>query len=237
MTKKIGILGGMGPEATVYLFKQIIAATDASCDNEHIPIIIYNNPKIPDRTNAILNEGPSPTPHLIEGAQFLEKSGASFILMPCITAHYFHSQVSRQIGIPFINLIYETAQYIAEQMPKIKKIGLLATRGTQKTGLFQTFFNDIQKEIIVPDENRQPEFSEAVYGEQGIKRGFKEKPGKMLCGLTEHLKQKGAEAVIAGCTEVPLALMPADIDIPLIDPLAISAKVAVAKAGYPLRKQ
>ncbi len=236
MTKVIGILGGMGPEATNYLFGQIIKFTDAGCDNEHIPIVVYSNPKIPDRTSAILSDGPSPVPALIEVARFLEKSGASFILMPCITAHYFYPEVSRQIDIPFLHLIEETALFVQAQMPTIKKFGLLSTRGTQRTGLFQEFFLKFGREIIVPDDDRQPEFIESVYGEEGIKRGFKEKPGRLLSGLADHLLDKGAEAVIAGCTEVPLALLPSHINCPLIDPLSVGAKAAVSKAGYPVKK-
>lgn len=235
MDTVIGILGGMGPEATNYLFAQILKHTDAGCDREHIPIVVYNNPKVPDRTAAILSDGPSPSPAILEGARFLEKSGASFILMPCITAHYFHPEVSGQINIPFLHLVEETASYVRRRMPHVGKLGLLSTRGTQKTGLFQTFFEAIGREIVVPDESRQPEFGEAVYGECGIKSGYKEKPGKMLARLADHLIEKGAEAIIAGCTEVPLALTPDAIDRPLIDPLEIGARVAILKAGYPVR--
>lgn len=235
MEKVIGILGGMGPEATNYLFGLILKHTDAGCDHDHIPVIVYSNPKVPDRTSAILNDGPSPAPTILEGARFLQRSGASFILMPCITAHFFHQEVSSQIDIPFLHLIEETALHVQARMPQVKRLGLLSTRGTQKTGLFQTFFQRIQREIIMPDEDRQPEFIEAVYGTKGIKSGYKEEPGKLLAGLARHLIDKGAEAIIAGCTEVPLALMPEAIDRPLIDPLAIGAQAAITKAGYPVR--
>ena len=235
METMIGILGGMGPEATHYLFGQIVKHTKAGCDHDHIPVVVYNNPKVPDRTSAILSDGPSPAPAIAEGAKFLEQSGASFILMPCITAHVFYPEVKAQIDIPFLHLVEEAATYVQGQLPHVRRLGLISTRGTQKTGLFQSFFGRIQREVIVPDDGRQPEFVEAIYGERGIKSGYKEEPGNMLLGLAEHLVEKGADAIIAGCTEVPLALTPEMIDCPLIDPLVIGARVAVSKAGYPVR--
>jgi len=102
--KIIGILGGMGPEATLDLFHKIIKLTYAEKDQDHLRIIIDNNPKIPDRTDAISGTGKDPLPKLIVTAQILEKAGADFIIIPCNTAHYFISEIQQSIKIPILTL-------------------------------------------------------------------------------------------------------------------------------------
>lgn len=230
----IGILGGMGPEATIYLFQQIVRSTRVEGDNDHIPVIIYSNPRIPDRTEAILNDGPSPLPLLLEGAAFLEKADVAFILIPCVTAHYFCSEITKAIKTPILHLVEECAAYVETRMPAVHTLGLISTSGTRQTGLFQQFFDKIGRKIIYPDEAFQAQFKEAIYGPEGVKCGFKEKPGKLLRRIADHLGQKGAAAVIAGCSEVPLALRQEDIPLPYIDPLRILARVAVTRIGRPL---
>jgi aspartate racemase len=230
----IGILGGMGPEATAYLFQQIVQLTRADGDNDHIPIIIYNNPRIPDRTEAILRRGPSPLPLLVEGAAFLEKAGVAFILIPCVTAHYFFPEIVSAVSTPILHLIEECAAYVKAQMPDVHTLGLISTTGTRLTGLFQQAFDKIGRQIIYPDEAFQSQFREAIYGKQGIKAGFKEEPKKLLRRIAVHLQQNGAGAIIAGCTEVPLALQQDDIPLPYIDPLRILAQTAVTRSGHPL---
>lgn len=230
----IGILGGMGPEATVYLFQQIVHLTRADGDNDHIPIIIYNNPRIPDRTEAILHQGPSPLPLLVEGAAFLEKANVAFILIPCVTAHYFYPEIVKEVSTPILHLIEECAAYVEAEMSDIHTLGLISTTGTRLTGLFQHAFDKIGRQIIYPDETFQSQFMEAIYGKQGIKAGFKENPKKLLRQIAAHLRQNGARAIIAGCTEVPLALQQDDIPLPYINPLRILAQIAIPKAGRPL---
>ncbi len=237
MDKKIGILGGMGPKATIYLFEQIVNFTRAERDSDHIPIIIFNNPKIPDRTEALINRGPSSLPLLIDGARLLEQAGASFILMPCVTAHYFYPEIIQSINIPFLHLIEETGQYLEEKMPGLKKIGLLATSGTVHTRIFQDHLEDRGKEIMVPDKKNQQRFMDAIYGQQGVKAGFTQQPKELILEVVSHLIEKGSQAVIAGCTEVPLALKPEDIPLPLINPLKILAHKAIEEAGYPVKSK
>ncbi len=236
--KTIGILGGMGPEATVYLFDLIVKMTEAKKDQEHIPIIIYNNPKIPHRTDAILKKSPSPLPFLIEGAKFLEKAGADFIVMPCVTAHYFYSEIIREIKIPFLHLIEETYNHVKKEFPGIKKLGLLATLGTIKTSLFQKCFEKGGIEIIAPDKEEQNKVMEAIYCPEGIKAGYKEgHPKNLLIEVAKNLiNKKNCEGIIAGCTEVPLALKKDDFKVPFIDPVEIIAYKSIEKAGYKIRK-
>ena len=105
--KTIGILGGMGPEATARLFQLIIDHTQADTDEDHIPVIIHNEPRIPDRTEAILGRGPSPLPALIDAAVRLQAAGAQLILMPCHTAHHYHPDIVVHLQVPFLNMIEE----------------------------------------------------------------------------------------------------------------------------------
>ena len=230
MSKTIGILGGMGPEATAYLFRLIIALTKVERDQDHIPIIVFNNPKIPDRSAAIKGEGPSPLPALIEGARLLEKAGADMILMPCVTAHYFYKEIVTHIRVPFLHLLEETRAHMQEEYRQVKKVGLLASTGTIQSRLFQELFAGTGVEILVPDRENQDLLMNALYQKEGVKSGFKEYPRKMIFQVLQHLVRQNLEAVIAGCTEIPLVLEQSDLDIPFIDPLRVMAKKSILLA-------
>jgi aspartate racemase len=235
MSKTIGILGGMGPEATIYFFNLIVKATRAEKDQDHITSIVFNNPKIPDRTHAIVGNGPSPLPYLIAGAKMLETAGADFIVMPCVTAHYFYGEIVKHISIPFLHLLTEVLRCIKRELGNIKKIGLLATDGTIQSGLFQDVFNKNGIEVAIPEDNDQKVLMKALYREKGVKAGYKRHPKKMILGvLGELLQEQQPEGIIAGCTEIPLVLKQADMDVPFIEPLRILAEASIRKAGYQL---
>jgi len=182
--KIIGILGGMGPEATATLFLKIIRATPAKRDQDHFRIIIDNNPKIPERTSAILGKGKSPLKQLQETLHNLEKAGAEIIAMPCNTAHYYYNELQASANVPIINIVSETAVYIAQNFPNIKKIGLLATTGTIKSRIYHQAITKMEK--ITPDDSEQEIVMNAIYGEQGIKAGFTQ--GKPRNALLEVAK-------------------------------------------------
>lgn len=238
MSQTIGILGGMGPEATVHMFNLIVKFTLAEKDQDHIPIIVYNNPEIPDRTAAILHGGPSPLPALVQGAKLLEKAGADLIVMACHTAHYFYYDIIRHIQIPFLHLQRETLHWVEQRSGNIKRFGLLATSATIETKLFQDIFSESKKgfEIIVPGSEDLETVMSVLYGEKGIKRGFKDEPRELLLKVIGHLKEQGIDAIIAGCTEIPLVLKEIEMQLPVIDPLTITAKVAILKAGYKIKE-
>jgi len=226
--KIIGILGGMGPEATIDLFYKIIKSTPAEKDQDHLRIIIDNNPKIPDRTAAILGKGEDPLPALQETVKNLEKAGADFIIIPCNTAHYFLLLIQESVKIPILNMIEETAKETQKKIPSIKKVGLLASIGTYKTEIYHQQFKKFNIEVISPEEKDKEEVMKAIYAvkagdlSEGIKRN--------IIKIAQKLIDKGAEAIIAGCTEIPLILKEGDVAVPLIDPTQVLAKVAVQKA-------
>jgi len=194
---------------------------------------VFNNPKTPDRTQAIAGSGPSPLPHLIAGAKMLETAGADFIVMPCVTAHCFYSEIVKHISVPFLHLLTEVMRSIKRELGHIGKIGLLATDGAIQSGLFQDLFTKNGIEVAVPKANDQKMLMKALYWEKGVKAGYKRHPKKIILEvLKELLHDRQPEGIIAGCTEIPLVLKQADMDVPFIEPLQILAKASIRKAGY-----
>jgi aspartate racemase len=225
--KIIGILGGMGPEATADLYMRIIRATLVEKDQDHHRII-DSNAKIPDRTPAILGTGPSPLPLMLETGLNLQRAGADFIIMPCNTAHYFHSQLQAGLDVPVLHMIRLSAEETKRSHPDVRNAGLLATDGTLASRLYHESYGEQYIEIVAPTEEAQRDVMDAIY--RHIKRGDLETGGKMLHQAAHTLMDGGAEAVICGCTEVSLVLHDGDLAVPVVDPLQVLAKKAVELA-------
>ncbi len=233
MTEKvIGILGGMGPEATIDLFTKIVKGTPAQKDQDHLRILIDNNPKIPDRTLAILRKGPSPLPKLLRSATLLEKAGADMILIPCVTAHHYYEPLQRRVKIPILHIVQETVEYLKKRLKGIRKIGLIATTGTIQSGLFQEALASIKIEVLLLDRSIQKHWvMEGIYGKKGIKAiGPSEFSRDLIVKASQKLVEKGAQALLAGCTEIPLVLKDGDLPVPIIDPISILAQAAIRRA-------
>lgn len=235
----IGILGGMGPEATNHLCSLITATSPAHRDQDHIPVITFNNSRIPDRVRAV--EGhidpasapdfENPLPEMIRTARVLEQAGANFLIMPCNLAHYFIGEIRQAIQIPILDMIEETARYTVEEHPQAYKIGLLASTPTIRSGIFARIFQNYERQVVSPDEDEQEaKVMRAIYGSEGIKCGHKERPRALLTDAANRLTARGAQVIIAGCTEVSLVMTQKDAHVPVIDPLQIIAGVAVRKA-------
>jgi aspartate racemase len=236
-TKTIGILGGMGPEATARFFELIIKNTAAGQDQEHLKIIVYNNPQTPDRTRAILYGGENPLPSLISGLKILEKAGAEICAIPCMTAHYFFPELEKKTRLKLLHLIRETADYLKQNYPQVKKVGLLATTGTLATKIFHLPFEKKGFQVLTPSETESQMVMEAIYGPQGIKAGFSQgRAKKLLRQVAQRLISRGAQVILAGCTEIPLALEEKDLSVPLVDPMVIGARVLIKKCGGQLKQ-
>lgn len=233
MCKTIGIIGGMGPMATASLFKRIIGITQADSDQEHIHIIIDNNTEIPDRSSYILHRGADPLEKLLESAKLLEASGADFLIMPCNTAHYFYSNIQREINIPLVNMIRETALHIEGYFPGTAKVGLLATEGTCASGIFDSEFKSLGMEIVRPSREAQRHVSALICS---VKKGdnASEPPEGYLAAIRELRQEAGV--VILGCTELPIAHEAFGIPGIFIDTLDVLAQSAVVLAGKSLRE-
>lgn len=221
----IGILGGMGPEATVDLYRHIIDLTPASKDQDHIKVIIYSNPKIPDRTEAIVAQGESPLPYLIESAEFLEKWGAGIIAMPCNTAHYYLPEIQQRAAVPILDMIEETCADLCTRLPEIHTVGLLAIDGTLRSGVYHRVMAEAGVKILVSGNAEQQKIQSAI---ARVKAGVTKLPTQEIFETAaRRLIEAGAEAIILGCTEVPLAFDPDKIDRPCLNPTRILAKAAV----------
>ena len=228
--KTAGIIGGMGPSATVDLFDKIIRHTRASADQEHIHILIDCNAGVPDRTAAILRGGESPLPMLIESAKRLEAAGADFLLLACHTSHYYYDGIQEAIEIPILNMIELTAEYI-------KRLGyqsaiILGTEGSRSTGIYQTAFAKLGMEALYPDDNIQKAVSAMIY--EGVKAGRKEWDAAPLsCRLAEMEARYRTLSVLA-CTELPIAVKEYGLKGSFVDPTLVLAKEAIRCAGYPV---
>ncbi|MFP4116431.1 MAG: aspartate/glutamate racemase family protein [Candidatus Aenigmatarchaeota archaeon] len=222
--KTAGVLGGMGPEATLDLHRKILSKSDAEKDQENIPVMIFNNPQIPDRSDHILNDGECPLDEMVETARSLERAGADFIVIPCNTAHHFFDDIDSSVGIETINLIEEATDFVVSEYPEAENIGLLITTGSMETEVYSSFIEESGREPMVPDDNFQDNVMDSIYE---IKKGEKTESKKKLEKATENLIRKGSDAVIMGCTEIPLVLSNNDFPVPLIDPVEILAEKVV----------
>ncbi|MBW2470265.1 MAG: amino acid racemase [Desulfobacterales bacterium] len=230
--KTIGILGGMGPEATVDCYARIIQNTPAKTDQQHLRVIIDSNPKVPDRTAAITGKGPSPVPVLVNGCRALQAAGADFIIIPCVSAHFFLAEIRRQVKLPILSIYDAVADTISSDHPDMRTVGLMGTTGTISGGLFQKRLVSANVKSIVPDETRQSRVMAAIYD---IKNAASPRSRKQitsdLVAVALSLVSDGAQGIIAGCTEIPLALAQQHLSVPYFDALTILARAAIIEAG------
>jgi aspartate racemase len=224
--KTIGILGGMGPAATVDLFDKLVRATNAPTDQDHLRILIDNNPRIPNRNEAIAGRGPSPVPALIAGAKGLEREGADFILISCNTAHFFAADIQAAISIPILNMIEAVVD--AAKARGVKRAGVMAGTGCIDARLYQDALTHARVEPLTHDAEQQARMMALIYR---IKGGDLSEASRVEArALAGVLIAQGAEAIIAGCTEAPLVLFQNDIGVPLLNSTDILVERAIAFA-------
>jgi len=220
--KKIGIIGGMGPEASAYYFTQLIINTRVSKDQDHFHVIVDSNPKIPDRTAAILTNRESPVSAIQDTIARLAQVGVEEAFIPCFTSHYFFDQITANAPFKIHNVFDHCNQWLNTHS-LFGKIGILATTGTCNTGLFDRYLPN--HTCIYPDPIiQQEQVMAAIYDEKfGIKSGNRE--GECITRLqraANHLVEQGATIIIAGCTEIGMVLKPHHCTVPLIDPMMIT---------------
>ncbi|MDP2872656.1 MAG: amino acid racemase [Bacillota bacterium] len=225
--KAVGILGGMGPEATADLFSKIVRSTPARRDQDHLRVIVDSLPQIPDRTAAILGQGESPGPVLRAAARRLESWGAEVIVIPCNTAHYYHGDIAAAVSVPVLHIMEQTARAITSAHPEVRKVGILASTGTLNAGLYRRALEAVGLTELCPPPDVQEDVMAAIYG---VKAGEYDRPHRLLAAAAARLVQLGAGAVVAGCTEVPIALSEADVTVPFVDATLALARAAVRYA-------
>jgi aspartate racemase len=222
----IGILGGMGPQATIDFYQKILNLTPAQKDQEHLHVIINSYPQIPDRTAALLGQGPSPVPYLLEGVRVLIAAGASVIAVPCNTAHAFLPQIREETDVEILDMISEVGEHIRQHHSTPNPVGLLATAGTCATGLYQRSLESQGLPVIAPDqETLDTLVMPAIHL---IKSGEHLLQAKQhLITAADRLIAQGAGVIIAGCTEIPIVLTKTDITVPLVDATTVLAQRVV----------
>lgn len=218
------MIGGMGPAATLDLFRKIIDSTPAARDQEHLHVLIDNFPQIPDRTAYLLGQGENPLAALLQSAQRLQRSGASALCMPCNTAHYFVEALRGELAAPFISIVESTLEEIVRRHPVARRIGLLATRGTLLGRVYHDRFEEAGLEILPLPELLQERLMAVIYGVKGGRATEQQEPFQCCLDEVAHM---GAEVVIAGCTEIPLLLPLARTELPVVDPTLALARSVV----------
>lgn len=196
----LGIIGGVGPLATAYFMEALIKKTPAQTDQDQMPMIVFNDPQIPDRTAYILDHTqPDPQPEMVKVARWLEDAGADYLAIACNTAHYFYQGISEAVDVPVVNIMEETARRISSLCGKGATVGLMATEGTVRSGVFQDFFERDGLSVIAPTEADERHLMHLIY--DCVKANQPYDVAEFL-GVAEGLRERGAEAVVVGCTEL-----------------------------------
>lgn len=225
----LGILGGMGPEATYDLFKKIINLTEAKKDQEHLHIIIDNNTEIPDRTEYICGYGEDPRVEMIRSALKLELMGANYIAMPCNTAHYYYEDIVKYTKVKVIHMIYELAHYLKMRFPNNSQYLLLATEGTYVSKIYTKVFEEYNFEIVEPKDLDKKEIMNWIYGIKSSK--INTTPEEFQAFVNKYTKDTHMP-VILGCTELPVLIGKLKINNErYIDPTLVLAKKCVELAN------
>ncbi len=233
MKKTIGILGGMGPLATCDLYEKVIQVTKAGKDQEHVRVCVDGNTEIPDRTEAILHNGKDPLPELVRSAVRLESMGANVLIMPCNTAHYYYSKILPFVKVPFLNMLEETADAAAKM--GITAAGLLATDGTLQSGVYEKAFRKKNISLVLPTEEEQKSVMEIIYS--GVKAGNNQMDTGNFERTMENLLKRGAQVLILGCTELPVAFSKWNFRQPALDPTLVLASRAVQYIGAEVKNE
>ncbi|REF26894.1 aspartate racemase [Xenorhabdus cabanillasii] len=193
MKKIIGILGGMGPAATVDAMEKIIKNTSANCDQEHIPVIAISFPDIPDRTENILSGGKSPLKQILAALRILEDAGAQYIIMPCNTAHYWYDELKAETKVTFLNMIDITCNKVVSE--GMNNIAVLATTGTIKAELYQNRLKKENINFVIPGDIQQGIIMESILA---YKSGDEERAYQLLKSIISQLKDIGVEKFYSG---------------------------------------
>ena len=231
MEQKLGVLGGMGPQATQVFYQFGLGRTDAVRDQDHLPALILSDTKVPDRTRAILSgETEELYQRLLGDARLLARCGCTAIAIPCNTSHYFVDRLQGEVEVPILHMIRETARELARQGKK--RPGILATDGTIQTGLYQKECAAVGMEAVAPDPESQKLVMSIIYDE--IKQGEKGSREK-FAQIDRSIRRAGCDCAILACTELSVFSTYHNLPPFYLDAMAVLAERAVTLCGYPLR--
>ncbi|MDT0213083.1 amino acid racemase [Rothia sp. ARF10] len=230
----VGILGGIGPMATVYFMRRVLDLTDASRDQDHVDMLVWNHASIPDRTAYLVGDSPdSPGPVMADDARQLERAGAKFIAVPCNTAQAFQDEVAAAVDIPVIDIVEETLAAARAAVPGLTHVGILATDGTLRAETYHRSARAAGLTPVAPDDVVQKDVMSMIY--DGVKAGMPVERDRFDAAVT-HLRDKGAGAVLLACTELSILRTDLAVDDPdVVDSLDALAARTVTMAGGRLR--
>jgi aspartate racemase len=221
----LGVLGGMGPLATVDFLKKLIEETPARRDADHIPVVVYSVPQIPDRPAAILTGGDSPLPDMLEGVRILKQAGATCLAIPCNTAHYWYDELVREAGLPVLHIADAACEQFAARGLAPRSVGLIATTGTIAAGFFQQRLAMRGLRCVLNSPEDQD--SLVLPAIESVKRGDLARAHELAVRAARNLRGAGAEAILLACTEIPPALEHAPSEVAS---LCVDATRALARA-------
>lgn len=228
-----GVIGGMGPAATIDFMAKVLACSQAargpgSVEQEDVRLLVDSNPGVPDRNAAVAGIGPSPGPCLAEMARGLERAGAEFLVMPCNAAHAFSEHVVRATSLPFVDLVDETVRVVRTQHPEVLTAGVLAVAATADARLYERALERNGLAAVVPTGAARDRFMTTIGRIKDGDTGSSVRAAMRQSAV--ELLSDGAEIIVAGCTEVPLVLSASDLDFPFIDTTLVLAERTVAYA-------
>jgi aspartate racemase len=231
----LGVLGGMGPLATAYFYRCLIERTPAKTDQQHLPVVMWSDPSVPDRSAALLGSGPSPVPAMVRGTRWLLDAGAEVIAVPCNTAHAFLARVAAETGARFLNMPAVTIRAAVEEVPHARTIGILATKGTRVAQLYERAAEP--RGLAVCQVSRTVQETVVDPAIAAVKAGSRlDHPESLVVHAVKELLAAGADVVIAGCSEIPLVSKVAARYVPIVDSvdsLAAAAAAHFTKFGHP----
>lgn len=229
---KLGIIGGMGPQAMLQFCQRLIDHTDARTDQEHLPTLILNDTQMPDRTAALISGDRTPVEErILADAKVLESWGASAIAITCNTAHAFLPAVEGQLTIPVINMITETAAVVKAM--GATRVGIMGTDGTLRAGLYHNALREQGIEPVSPPPEAQKKIMELIYDQ--IKQGQKGRVSTFTAAA-EALHALHCDRIVLACTEMSTYKDWHGLDSFYVDAMDVLARRCIEFCGYPLRE-
>jgi aspartate racemase len=222
-----GVIGGMGPQATIEFMQRIAARTGGGLEQDQLRLLVDQNPKIPNRHQAIISGNDTVSPVLLAMGRGLQAAGADFLVVPCNTAHAFVGLLTQELDIPLLSIIDCVKRLIEEDYGRVS-IGLMAADGCLISEVYQKALNDTAKEVITLSGDSQAEFMTLVYR---VKAGeISADLAQSVKTLFDELVDLGAEVLIAGCTEIPLMMSGSSYPLPCVDTLDVLVEATVQRA-------
>jgi aspartate racemase len=224
--KTAGVIGGMGPEATVEFLRRLVAATPARDDGDHIRVLVDSNPKIPSRIAALIEgTGRDPLPVLVEMARGLEKQGADFLVVPCNTAHHYLPGIAAAVRVPLLDMVALSVAALKGLSPRPRRIAMLASPAVRKVGLYSARLESAGFEAVFPDAAGEAEMLEIIRAVKANSAGSRHRAG--YARLAASLD---ADACLIACTELSVLGAPEGLVKPVVDALDALVRATVAEA-------